>query len=131
MRLLALVPNLYNTSPSQRFRIEQWESLQYMTPDIPTVCSPVGVNADIITDFKNSFLANTEDGWIEKLTRPMRSAQVRKQLGQAGRTPVEDRYSAFVQARHVYNIFEFIISKASISGAPVQRMHSTPPGMRD
>src|SRR5688572_19502843 len=25
MRLLALVPSLYDTSPGQRFRIEQWE----------------------------------------------------------------------------------------------------------
>ena len=27
MRLLAIVPNLYDTSPGQRFRIEQWEPL--------------------------------------------------------------------------------------------------------
>src|SRR6266571_4268033 len=25
MRVLAIVPNLYDTSPGQRFRIEQWE----------------------------------------------------------------------------------------------------------
>src|SRR6266852_7619297 len=27
MRLLAIVPSLYDTSPGQRFRIEQWEPL--------------------------------------------------------------------------------------------------------
>ncbi len=28
MKVLAVVPSLYDTSPSQRFRIEQWEPIR-------------------------------------------------------------------------------------------------------
>ena len=37
-----------------------------MALGIPTVCSPVGVNTDIIHDGENGFLATTVDEWVEK-----------------------------------------------------------------
>lgn len=85
------------------------KALQYMALGIPTICSPVGVNTDIIQDNANGFIAATEDEWIEKLKALLRSAELRKRLGRAGRSTVETQYSALVQAPRVYQILEAIV----------------------
>ena len=85
------------------------KALQFMGMGIPTVCSPVGVNTDIIQDDQNGFLASTEDEWVEKLTRLLRSAELRRRLGQAGRLTVEQKYSAISQAPRVYEIFKSVL----------------------
>ena len=89
------------------------KALQYMALGIPTVCSPVGVNSDIIHDGENGFLAATEDEWVEKLRQLLRSAPLRERLGSAGRATVEARYSAAVVAPMVYRILESVVGKAS------------------
>jgi len=88
------------------------KALQFMGMGIPTVCSPVGVNTDIIQDEQNGFLASTEDEWVEKLTRLLRSAELRRRLGQAGRLTVEEKYSAISQAPRVYEIFKSVLRKS-------------------
>ncbi len=85
------------------------KALQYMGLAIPTVCSPVGVNSDIIRDGENGLLAATEDEWVEKLTRVLRSAELRARLGEAGRATVETTYSAAVQAPRVLQVFEAVV----------------------
>ena len=85
------------------------KALQYMALGIPTICSPVGVNSDIIVDGENGFIAATEDEWVEKLTRLLESASLRERFGSAGRATVEKNYSAAVQAPRVYNIFESVV----------------------
>jgi glycosyltransferase involved in cell wall biosynthesis len=84
------------------------KALQYMALGIPTICSPVGVNIDIITDGENGMIAANEDEWITKLTQLLRSAELRKTLGKAGRASVESEYSAKVQAPRVYQILESV-----------------------
>ncbi|HYE16138.1 MAG TPA: glycosyltransferase family 4 protein [Pyrinomonadaceae bacterium] len=91
------------------------KALQYMALAVPTVCSPVGVNSEIITDGVTGMLASTEDEWVEKLTLLLRSAELRERLGRAGRRRVEERYSAAVQAPRVFEIFESVAREA---GAP-------------
>jgi hypothetical protein len=39
----------------------------------------------------------------------LRSAELRRQLGQAGRVTVEQKYSAISQAPRVYQIFKSVI----------------------
>jgi len=84
------------------------KALQFMALGVPTICSPVGVNTDIIQDNENGFLAATEAEWVEKLTRLLRSAELRRRLGQAGRATVEEKYSAVTQAPRVYEIFRSV-----------------------
>ena len=85
------------------------KALQFMALGIPTICSPVGVNTDIIQDDENGFLAGTEDEWVEKLTRLLRSAELRRRLGDAGRATVEQEYSAATQAPRVYEVFKSVM----------------------
>ena len=98
------------------------KALQYMALGVPTVCSPVGVNTEIIQDDENGLIASTEDEWVEKLTRLLRSAELRRRLGLAGRATVEASYSAEVQAPRVFQIIESVVGesktrmKASVAG---------------
>lgn len=89
------------------------KALQYMGLGIPTVCSPVGVNSDIIRDDENGLLASTEDEWVEKLALLLRSAELRERLGRAGRATVETTYSAAVQAPRVFQIIESVVRSSS------------------
>ena len=86
------------------------KALQYMALGVPTMCSPVGVNSDIIQDGENGFLAGTKDEWIEKLKRLLDSVELRRRLGAAGRRTVEEKYSAQVQAPRVFQILTSVTS---------------------
>lgn len=88
------------------------KALQFMALGIPTVCSPVGVNTDIIQDDVNGFIAGTEDEWVDKLSRLLRSEELRRRLGDAGRKTVEQTYSAITQTPRVYEIFKSVIRDA-------------------
>jgi glycosyltransferase involved in cell wall biosynthesis len=98
------------------------KALQYMAVGVPTVCSPVGVNTEIIQDGENGLIASTEDEWVETLTRLLRSAELRRRLGRAGRATVDARYSAEVQAPRVFQIIESVVreskrkTNASVAG---------------
>jgi len=87
------------------------KALQYMALGIPTVCSPVGANSTIIHDGENGLLAETEDQWIEKLTRLLHSQRLRERLGQAGRATVEAGYSLSLHAPRVCQVFESAVKQ--------------------
>lgn len=91
------------------------KALQFMALGIPTICSPVGVNTDIIQDNENGFLAMSESEWVDKLTRLLRDAELRRRLGDAGRVTVEQRYSAATQAPRVYEIFKSVQREPQIN----------------
>jgi len=87
------------------------KALQFMALGTPVICSPVGVNTDIIQDGQNGYIANSEDEWVEKLGALIRSAELRKTIGLAGRATVEARYSAAVQAPRVFEVFQSVIAQ--------------------
>ncbi|MFN2405192.1 MAG: glycosyltransferase family 4 protein [Pyrinomonadaceae bacterium] len=89
------------------------KALQFMALGIPTICSPVGVNTDIIQDNENGFLAGTEAEWVDKLSRLLRSDELRRRLGDAGRATVEQKYSAAIQAPRVHEIFKSVLHNAN------------------
>lgn len=72
------------------------KGLQYMALEIPTIMSPVGVNTEIIQDGENGFLAESDDEWIDKISRLIESEELRKKLGKAGRKTVVEKYSVDV-----------------------------------
>ncbi|HEX7955643.1 MAG TPA: glycosyltransferase, partial [Pyrinomonadaceae bacterium] len=53
------------------------KALQYMGLAIPAVCSPVGVNTDIISDGENGMIAASEGEWVEKLGLLLRDPLLR------------------------------------------------------
>jgi glycosyltransferase involved in cell wall biosynthesis len=89
------------------------KALQYMGLGIPAVCSPVGMNTDLIRDGENGFLANSAEEWMAKLTLLLRSTELRRRLGIAGRKTVEEGFSATSQAPRVYAVFRSAIGASS------------------
>jgi glycosyltransferase involved in cell wall biosynthesis len=87
------------------------KALQYMALGIPTIVSPVGVNSTIINDGENGFIAGTPSEWITKIKALMRSPELRRRIGDAGRRTVEEHYSARVQAPRVAEIFKSLARK--------------------
>jgi glycosyltransferase involved in cell wall biosynthesis len=84
------------------------KALQYMGLGIPTICSPVGVNSEIIQDGANGFLAENDDMWVEKLKQLLHSAELRMRIGLAGRATVEANFSAIVQVPRVFEILRAV-----------------------
>ena len=107
------------------------KALQFMAMGIPTICSPVGVNSQIIQDNQNGFIAATEDEWIEKLTRLLRSAELRQRLGHAGRVTVEEKYSAITQTPRVYEIFKSVLRDVRVPVDAVVQSRSAATGQRN
>ena len=88
-----------------------FKALQFMALGLPVVCSPVGVNADIIQDGVNGLLARTDDEWLAHLQRLLHDTELRLRLGRAGRRTVEEKYSAQVVAPRFYEILARVMRK--------------------
>src|SRR5262245_42473916 len=88
------------------------KALQYMALGIPAICSPVGVNSDIIKDGVNGFNVYTEMDWVVNLTTLLHWAEWRRRLGLAGRRTVEAKYSARSQVPRVLEVFKSVVNKA-------------------
>ncbi len=67
--------------------------LQYMAAGLPTVASPVGVNAEILLPGATGLWATTELEWHRALEILIRKAELRAALGRAGRKRCEEHYS--------------------------------------
>lgn len=75
------------------------KALQYMSLAIPAVCSPVGVNREIISDGIDGFLPASHNQWAETLQSLIHDAGLRRRIGVAGRERVLDAYSVDVVGR--------------------------------
>jgi glycosyltransferase involved in cell wall biosynthesis len=70
-----------------------YKALQYMAVGVPVVCSPVGMNQEIIVEGETGLLAGDLDAWERQLSRLIDSSELRQRLGAAGRQFVEQNYS--------------------------------------
>ena len=63
-----------------------------MACGLPVVASPVGVNKQIVRNGENGYLAATDDEWVAALRKLLRDTQLRKQMGEIGRSRVESEF---------------------------------------
>ncbi|NLI83586.1 MAG: glycosyltransferase family 4 protein [Deltaproteobacteria bacterium] len=83
-----------------------YKLLQYMAAGTASVASPVGINGEIIDHGKTGFLAETEEQWVEILTRLVRSPELRRKMGEAAREKVEAIYSLQAYNRRLATFLE-------------------------
>lgn len=83
-----------------------FKALQYMGLGIPAVCSPVGVNAEIISHEKNGLLPQSPEDWANALEQLVEDREFRKQLGLAGRKRVEEYYAVNAQTPRLIQLIE-------------------------
>ena len=78
--------------------------LQYQSMGVPVVCTPVGINRDIVEDGVNGFWAKNEGEWEERLLKLIKEEGLRKEMGMKGRKTVEKVYSFEVNAPRILNV---------------------------
>lgn len=67
--------------------------IQYLGVGVPAVCTPVGINRDVIEDGINGFWANTKDEWTEKLSILIEDVSLREKMGKEGRRRIMEQYT--------------------------------------
>ena len=85
-----------------------FKAILYMSMGIPCICSPVGMNKQIISDGANGFLADTGDEWIKKLSLLIENPDLRKRIGCAGRKIVEEKYSVKVNVSKYLGVLHIV-----------------------
>lgn len=70
-----------------------YKILQYMGVGVASVCTPVGINMDVVEDGVNGFWADTKRDWIEKLSILIEDHNLRINMGKRGREKVSEGYT--------------------------------------
>ena len=83
-----------------------FKAVQNMAVGVPTVASPVGATADILTDGVTGFLPRTDQEWVDRLELLVRDPNLRGSMGRAGRRQVEDWYCVARQAPRWKEVLE-------------------------
>ncbi len=83
-----------------------FKALQYMALGIPTIASPIGVNAQIIQDHSNGILVSTLAEWQHALEELLSSVSLRKQLGLKGKQTVTEKYSVLANKEKYLSLFQ-------------------------
>jgi glycosyltransferase involved in cell wall biosynthesis len=79
--------------------------VQYQGVGLPVVCTPVGVNRDLIADGVTGFWAKTPTEWEEKLSVLIQDALLRERLGKEGRKRVLREYTVQSSAPRLLAVF--------------------------
>ena len=85
--------------------------LQYYGVGLPAVCTPVGVNRDIVEHGVNGFWAHTPEEWTSHLKRLMEEEALRKEMGSKGRKKVDAGYSYEVNAPKILQVLRTVSKK--------------------
>jgi glycosyltransferase involved in cell wall biosynthesis len=78
--------------------------VQYQGVGVPVVCTPVGINRDLVEDGENGFWARTPEEWIQKLSLLIENRELRERMGVSGRQKVGEGYSLQSCAPRIYRV---------------------------
>jgi len=70
--------------------------IQYLSVGVPVVCTPVGMNRDIVEHGRNGFWATTHQEWVDHITTFIQNPDLRRRMGFNGIETVEREYSLSV-----------------------------------
>lgn len=80
--------------------------LEYFSLGIPSLASPVGINADLVQHGRNGFLCNNDPEWIHYLDILIKHPPLRETMGMAGKKLVEDQFSLQSNLDTFLSLFE-------------------------
>jgi glycosyltransferase involved in cell wall biosynthesis len=80
--------------------------VQYLSVGVPVVCTPVGINSDIIQDGENGFWATSHQEWIDRLSTLIQNPDLRYRMGLKGMERVEREYSLTVTSEKFLRILQ-------------------------
>ncbi|MCX8118176.1 MAG: glycosyltransferase family 4 protein [Desulfobacterota bacterium] len=88
--------------------------LQYLSVGLPVVCSPVGMNRDIIKPGVNGFWAETEEEWVRHLETLLEDPGMRREMGRQGIETVKEGYCIEVCFHQLYQVLQSLIGGRAI-----------------
>jgi glycosyltransferase involved in cell wall biosynthesis len=87
--------------------------IQYQGVGVPVVCSPVGINKDLVEDGTNGFWAMTPEEWEEKLSILIENSELRERMGREGRRRVLENYTYQACGPRLFSILSRVAEKPS------------------
>ncbi len=75
--------------------------LEFMAMGLPVVASAVGENVNLVKPGVNGFLAQTEDEWVDALSKMIEDDKLRTKIGKTSRRIAELEHSIPVTASKV------------------------------
>jgi glycosyltransferase involved in cell wall biosynthesis len=80
--------------------------IQYLSVGVPAVCTPVGINSDIVKDGENGFWATNDQEWVDRLTTLIQNQELRNQMGLKGIETVEREFSLGVTSEKFFHVLQ-------------------------
>jgi glycosyltransferase involved in cell wall biosynthesis len=80
--------------------------IQYLSVGLPVVCTPVGINSDIIKNGENGFWATNQEEWVDRLSTLIQNSDLRHQMGKKGIETVEREYSLMVTSEKFFQVLQ-------------------------
>jgi glycosyltransferase involved in cell wall biosynthesis len=85
--------------------------IQYQGVGVPVVCTPVGINRDLVKDGVNGFWATTPEDWKEKLSILIKDHTLRERMGREGRKRVLEGYTIQACAPQLLSILKKVMEE--------------------
>jgi glycosyltransferase involved in cell wall biosynthesis len=85
--------------------------IQYLSVGVPVVCTPVGINGEIVKDGRNGFWATSPQEWVDRLATLISNPALRLKMGQEGIETVEKGYSLAVTSEKFLQVLEGLARK--------------------
>jgi glycosyltransferase involved in cell wall biosynthesis len=86
--------------------------IQYLSVGVPVVCTPVGINPDIVKDGENGFLATNHQEWVDCLSNLIQNQELRYQVGLKGIETVERDYSLVVTSEKFFQVLQSLLTNS-------------------
>jgi glycosyltransferase involved in cell wall biosynthesis len=85
--------------------------IQYQGVGVPVVCTPVGINRDLVEDGVNGFYASTPEDWEEKLSFLVERPELREKMGREGRKRVLKSYTLQACAPRLFSVLNQVMER--------------------
>jgi glycosyltransferase involved in cell wall biosynthesis len=85
--------------------------IQYLSVGVPVVCTPVGINGEIVKDGRNGFWATSPQEWVDRLATLISNPALRLKMGQEGIETVEKGYSLAVTSEKFLQVLQGLARK--------------------
>ena len=85
--------------------------IQYQGVGLPVVCTPVGINRDLVEDGVSGFYAMTDEEWEKKLSLLIEDDKLREKMGAEGLKRVLNGYTVEACAPRLLSILERVAKK--------------------
>jgi len=86
--------------------------IQYQGVGVPVVCTPVGINRDLVEDGVNGFWAMTPEDWERKVSILIEDRGLRVKMGREGRRRVLEKYTLQACAPRLLSVLKKVMEKS-------------------